>query len=57
MFLAILLLTLHSGGSDGGAVEEISLIKNLLTTIFNRYKTDMATLQEVVELTTEDLNR
>ena len=57
MFLAILLLTLHSVGSEGGAVEEISLIKNLLTTIFNRYKTDMATLQEVVELTTGDLNR
>ena len=53
--LAILLLT--SNNTDGGAVEEISLIKNLLTTIFNRYKTDMTSLQEVVELTTGDLNR
>ena len=53
--LAILLLT--SNNTECGAVEEISLIKNLLTTIFNRYKTDMTSLQEVVEMTTGDLNR
>ena len=57
LFLTITVLTLHSGGCSAGPVEEISLIKNLLTSIFNRYKADMASLQQVVELTTGDLNR
>lgn len=56
-FITIFVLILQLEDCSGGAVEEISLIKNLLTTIFNRYKTDMASLQEVVELTTGDLNR
>ena len=37
--------------------DEISLIKNLLTTIFERYKTDMTSLHNLVEMTTGDLNR
>ena len=57
IFLTILLLSAQRGDCSAGAVEEISLIKNLLTSIFNRYKTDMASLQKVVELTTGDLNR
>ena len=42
---------------SGGAVEEISLIKNLLTTIFDRYKSDMTSLHQLVEITTGDLKR
>ena len=38
-------------------MEEISLIKNLLTTIFDRYKTDMTSLHQLVEITTGDLKR
>ena len=57
IFLTFLVFSFQLRDSSGGAVEEISLIKNLLTSIFNRYKTDMASLQEVVELTTGDLNR
>jgi hypothetical protein len=56
-YLTIFVVIFQPEGCYGGAVEEISLIKNLLTNIFNRYKTDMASLQEVVELTTGDLNR
>ena len=37
--------------------DEISLIKNLLSTIFERYKTDMTSLHNLVEMTTGDLNR
>ena len=37
--------------------DEISLIKNLLTTIFERYKTDMTSLHNLVEMTTGDLSR
>ena len=33
------------------------MIKNLLTTIFERYKTDMTSLHNLVEMTTGDLNR
>ena len=33
------------------------MIKNLLTTIFERYKTDMTSLHSLVEMTTGDLNR
>ena len=38
-------------------MEENSLIKNLLTTIFDRYKTDMTSLHQLVEITTGDLKR
>ena len=38
-------------------MEEISLIKNLLTTIFDRYKSDMTSLHQLVEITTGDLKR
>ena len=38
-------------------MEEISLIKNLLTTIFDRYKTDMTSLHQLVQITTGDLKR
>ena len=57
ILLTFLVLSFQPGDSSGGAVAEISLIKNLLTSIFNRYKTDMASLQEVVELATGDLKR
>ena len=33
------------------------MIKNLLTTIFERYKTDMTSLHNLVEMTTGDLSR
>ena len=62
--LATLTLVTHT---EAGAVDEIGLIKKLLTTIFDRwsvvlvlevlarYKSDMASLQGVVELATGDL--
>ena len=62
--LATLALVTHT---EAGAVDEIGLIKKLLTTIFDRwmvalvlemlvrYKSDMASLQGVVELATGDL--
>ena len=65
----LLLLSLVNFG-NAGAAAEIGLIKKLLTTIFDRfaisfgqvlnprrYKSDMASLQEVVELTTGNLRR
>ena len=33
------------------------MIKNLLTTILERYKTDMTSLHNLVEMTTGDLSR
>ena len=43
--------------SSGGAVEAISDIKDLLVTIFDRYKTDMSRLQDLVEERTGDSER
>ena len=68
LIFGLLLLLLVNHG-NAGAAAEIGLIKKLLTTIFDRfeqlgkvlnlarYKSDMASLQEVVELTTGDLRR
>ena len=68
LIFGLLLLSLVNHG-NAGAAAEIGLIKKLLTTIFDRfeqlgkvlnlarYKSDMASLQEVVELTTGDLRR
>jgi hypothetical protein len=68
--LPCLLLVLVAGRAEAGTGAEIGLIKQLLTTIFDRsdqpggnpacprrYKSDMASLQAVVELTTGDLKR
>ena len=41
----------------GGAVAAISDIKDLLVTIFDRYKADMTSLQHLVEQTTGDIHR
>ena len=43
--------------SSGGAVEAISDIKDLLVTIFDRYKTDMRRLGDLVEERTGDSER
>ena len=51
----LLLLLLVTARAD--PTQEISLIKSLLTNIFSRYKSDMASLQRVVELATGDLHQ
>ena len=43
--------------SAGGSMEAISDIKELLVTIFDRYKTDMTRLTLLVEETTGDIHR
>ena len=45
--------SLNSGLAKAG----ISDIKDLLITIFDRYKTDMTSLQHLVEQTTGDIQR
>ena len=54
----ILMLLLIQVPQDlsGGPVEDISLIKSLLGDIFRRYKMDMESLQNLVEITTGSLS-
>ncbi len=56
--LYLYLFVLWSVNKDiaGGPVEDISLIKTLLGDIFRRYKTDMESLQNLVEITTGSLH-
>lgn len=56
-FLLLLNLSIFSSLNSGGAVAVISDIKDLLITIFDRYKTDMTSLQHLVEQTTGDIQR
>ena len=53
----LLIYFIRIASSADTRIDEISLIKNLLTTIFERYKTDMTSLHNLVEMTTGDLNR